>query len=77
MQSFSKILQVIVSILLSVFILMQQKGSGMGTAIGGSGGGEFYATKRGAEKLLANITVILAVIFCLNALIYPFLPESE
>lgn len=77
MKTFSRTLQVVVSILLSLFILMQQKGSGMGSAIGGSSGGEFFATKRGAEKVLATATVVLATIFCLNALIFPFLPDSE
>ena len=63
--------------LLSLLILLQQRGSGMGSAIGGSGGGEFYATKRGAEKVLATITVVLAVVFCANAFIFPFLPEEN
>lgn len=77
MKAFSRTLQVIVSILLSFVILVQQKGSGMGSAIGGSAGGEFFATKRGAEKVLAIITVVLATIFCVNALIFPLLPDSE
>jgi protein translocase SecG subunit len=57
---------------------LQQRGSGLSGAIsGGSGGGEFYATKRGAEKILARLTVILAVIFCGNAFIFPFLPDES
>jgi protein translocase SecG subunit len=68
-----KIVEVVVAILLSVLILMQQRGSGMGSAIGGTGGGEFYATKRGAEKVLAQFTVALAVIFCALPLIISIL----
>ena len=78
MRAFCRTLQVVVSILLSLLILLQQRGGGVGGAIGGVGGGEFYATRRGAEKILANLTIILAIIFCANAFIFPFLPaESE
>ncbi len=56
-------LQVITAILLTGAILMQQRGTGFGSAIGGSSGSEVYSTKRGAEKTLFNITVALSVIF--------------
>ena len=54
-------LQIIVSILLVLAILLQQRGAGLGAALGG--GGEFYSTKRGAEKILANATIVLVVLF--------------
>ncbi len=57
------VLQVIVAVLLTGAILMQQRGTGLGGAIGGSGGSEVYSSKRGAEKTLFNITIVLAVIF--------------
>lgn len=53
--------QLIVSILLIVLILLQQRGSGLGSAFGGSG--DVYLTKRGAEKTVFILTIILAVIF--------------
>ena len=56
-----KIAQVIVSILLIVAILLQNRGTGLGSAFGGSGG--VYLTKRGLEKKLFIVTIILAVIF--------------
>ncbi|EKD48176.1 MAG: hypothetical protein ACD_65C00081G0001 [uncultured bacterium] len=61
MHSILLTLQVVVSIFLVFAILLQQRGSGLGATFGG--GGEFYATKRGAEKILANATVILVVMF--------------
>lgn len=76
MKAFAKTFQVILAILLALLILIQEKGSGLGT-LGGGGGGEFYATKRGAEKVIARLTVIVAALFCLNALIFPLLPDSE
>lgn len=52
---------IISSILLVLVILLQNQGSGLGTAFGGDGG--FYRTKRGAERILFIFTIILAVIF--------------
>mgnify|MGYP003964818089 CR=1 FL=1 len=57
------VLQVISAVLLSLVILIQARGSGLGAAFGGSG--EFYVTKRGAEKVLSIATVIIAVVFIL------------
>ncbi|MCT4592250.1 MAG: preprotein translocase subunit SecG [Candidatus Gracilibacteria bacterium] len=76
MKAISKTIQVAVSILLALLILIQQRGTGLG-AIGGETGGEFYATKRGAEKVIFRLTIILAMIFCINAFIFPLLPDSE
>ncbi|MEI6835310.1 MAG: preprotein translocase subunit SecG [Candidatus Falkowbacteria bacterium] len=56
-----KIAQVIVSVLLIVAILLQNRGTGLGSAFGGSGG--VYLTKRGLEKKLFIATIVLAVIF--------------
>lgn len=61
------LIQIIVGVLLIVVIIIQQKGSGLGSAFGGDLG--FYRTKRGAEKLLFYTTFVLSVIFILLALI--------
>ena len=58
-----QILQIIISILLMLSILLQNRGDGMGSAFGGGGGGGAYRTKRGAEKILFRATIILATIF--------------
>jgi len=56
-----KFAQVGVSILLIIAILLQNRGAGLGSAFGGSGG--VYLTKRGLEKKLFIVTIILAVLF--------------
>lgn len=60
------VIQVIISVLMLIAILMQSQGSGMGTSFGG--GGEFYRSRRGIEKLLMRITVILAVLFFITSI---------
>lgn len=66
MAAFVQIAQIISSLLLILLILSQNRGTGLsGSAFGGGsdGGGGFYGTKRGAEKIMANATVITAVAF--------------
>ncbi len=53
--------QAIVSVLLVVAILMQNKGEGLGAIAGDFSGS--YHTKRGFEKFLVRSTVVLSVLF--------------
>lgn len=60
------IFQIVVGILLTILILLQAKGTGLGSTFGGDFG--FYGTKRGAERLLFTLTIIISFIFlCLSA----------
>jgi len=55
------IIQIIVAIALIGVILLQQRGSGLGTSWGG--GGASYHTRQGLEKLLFRFTIVLIVVF--------------
>ncbi|MBI4023175.1 preprotein translocase subunit SecG [Candidatus Berkelbacteria bacterium] len=59
-------LQLGLSILLIVTILLQQRGTGLGGAFGGSG--TVYRSKRGVEQLLFRSTVAIALLFVLVAM---------
>lgn len=61
-----KIAQAVIAVLLMVAILLQNRGAGLGSAFGGSGG--VYLTKRGLEKKLFILTIILATLFLLLSL---------
>lgn len=67
---FIVIIQIVVSVLLVVSILMQNRGSGLSAAFGGGMGG--YHTKRGFEKFLNNSSIILSTLFILLAIISVF-----
>ncbi len=58
---FITIAQVVVSVLLMVSILLQNRGSGLSAAFGGDFGG--YYTKRGVEKFLFFSSVFLGACF--------------
>ena len=61
------VLQASVAILLTVAILMQNKGDGLGAIAGDFSGS--YHTKRGFEKFLMRSTVVLSVLFLGIALV--------
>jgi len=61
------ILQIIISILLVAVILLQAKGTGLGTAFGGSN--QMYHSKRGMEKIVFGFTVFLASAFIILSVI--------
>ena len=61
------IAQAIIAIFLTVSILLQNRGSGLGSAFGSDFGG--YYTKRGFERFLVYATVILAVVFFVLAMV--------
>ncbi|MBI2483296.1 preprotein translocase subunit SecG [Candidatus Uhrbacteria bacterium] len=61
-----RILQVLSAILLIVVVLLQQRGTGLGSSFGGDS--TSYRTIRGLERTLAVITAALAVIFFGSAL---------
>ncbi len=61
------IINIILSILIITLILIQGKGAGLGSAWGG--GGEFYQTRRGIEKVTLQLTVVLIALFFLVSLI--------
>ncbi len=62
------IVQLIVSIVLIGVVLMQAKGSSIGTVFGGTDSG-IYRTRRGLEKRLFQFTIVLAAIFLILSIV--------
>lgn len=67
MNTLITILQIIISVLLIALIVLQAKGVGLGRAWGGAG--DFYKSRRGVEKIVFNLTVILTLIFLLTSIL--------
>jgi len=64
-----QIIQVILSIAITIFILLQVRGAGLGSAFGGSSAGSVFKTRRGVEKLVFNTTIVLIVLFALISIL--------
>jgi protein translocase SecG subunit len=58
--------EIIVAVLLTVSILLQNRGAGLSQAFGGDFGG--YYTKRGFEKFLVYFSIALSVLFIVLAI---------
>ena len=60
------IAEIVVSILLIISILLQNRGAGLSGTFGGSFGG--YYTKRGFEKFLVAFSIALSFLFIVLAI---------
>jgi len=58
--------QIIISSLLIVLILLQQRGTALGSLFGGEGG--YYSTRRGLQKKIFWLTCIVVVCFIVLAI---------
>jgi len=69
MSTYLNLALVIVSVALIVLVLLQSKGAGLGGLGGGDFGGSGYHVRRGVERLVFNLTIVLSVLFFLLALL--------
>lgn len=67
MNTFWSISQIILGLILIGLVLLQAKGSGLGSTFGGDLG--FYRTKRGFEKLLFNTTILVTTLFLVTSIL--------
>jgi preprotein translocase subunit SecG len=58
-----RIVQIIIAVAVIVFILLQVRGAGLGSIFGGSSAGSVFKTRRGVERLIFNITIVLVILF--------------
>jgi len=60
-----RIVQIILAIAVILFILLQARGAGLGSAFGGSSAGAVFKTRRGVERLIFNLTITFVVLFAI------------
>lgn len=71
MQNILLIVNILLSVLIVIFILIQGRGGGLGSAWGG--GGETFHTRRGVEKITIRVTVILIAVFFVLSVVNLFI----
>lgn len=62
-------IQIVLSVLLIVFVMLQQTGATLGGAFGGDNFSAAYHTRRGAEKWLFWASIITGTLFGLSAFV--------
>ncbi len=58
---------IISAVLLTVLILLQTRGASLGAGMGG--GGEVNTVRRGSDKTLHQITIVMVIIFSVSLLL--------
>jgi len=69
-----QILQIVIAVLLMLAILLQNRGVGLSGVFGG--GGNIFRTKRGIEKKLFILTIVLSASFFIISLAVIFLYKA-
>ena len=67
MQTYFSVAQIVLSIALIIIILLQVRGGGLGGIFGQAD--TVYRTKRGLEKTLFQLTIVLVALFLIIAIL--------
>lgn len=64
-ENYLNLAQMLISIILVIVVLLQARGGDIGAAFGGGGGGggSSFRTRRGLEKTLFQLTIVLSMVF--------------
>ena len=73
-ESILQITTIASAVLMMLAILLQQRGASLGAGFGGSS--ELYTTRRGFDKNLYEVTIILAVVFVMSIVAGLLLPGA-
>lgn len=69
-QTFLPYIQIVLAVILVTAILLQRTGAQVGGAFGGSDNfSSAYHTRRGIERTLFIITIVIAILFAVTSLI--------
>lgn len=63
------IIQIVLAVLLTVSVLLQQSEAGAGGAFGGGDSVSTWRTRRGLEKFLFFFTIVVAILFVTSAIV--------
>jgi len=67
MQPYLSVAQIVLSVVLILAILLQVRGGGLGGIFGQPG--SVYRTKRGVEKTLFQLTIVLVILFIIISIV--------
>lgn len=62
MNTFLQTAQIIIAVILIILILLQERGTALGSGFGGEGG-SFYSTRRGMQKWIYWATIASGFLF--------------
>jgi preprotein translocase subunit SecG len=69
-----RVIQIILSVAVILFILLQARSAGLGSIFGGVSTGSVFKTRRGVERLIFNLTIAFVALFALISVIMMMIP---
>jgi len=72
MENYLNIALIIISVLLIISVIMQSKGAGLG-GLTGADSGTVFTARRGVERTLFRLTIVLSALFFLLVLILVYI----
>ncbi len=67
MRNLFNAITIISAVMLTLFILIQSRGQSLGATFGGDT--NFYRSRRGAEAVIFNATIVFSVLFVLSVIL--------
>ncbi len=64
MNNIFQIITIVSAVLMTLLILLQTRGASLGAGFGGTG--ELFTERRGVDKSMHQVTIILAVVFIVS-----------
>ena len=59
---------IVTAVLVTILILIQTRGASLGAGLGG-GGGEVNSVRRGSDKTLHQLTILLVIVFAVSLIL--------
>jgi preprotein translocase subunit SecG len=72
MENYLNIALIIISVLLIISVIMQSKGGGLGL-LSGADSGSVFTARRGVERTLFRVTILLSIVFFVLVLVLVYL----
>ena len=62
-------IEIILAVVMTVLVLMQTQGGGLGSFMGGSDSGGGFRTRRGVEATMHKVTIAMSFLFFINTIL--------
>lgn len=74
-RAYLQVIQIILAVALVITVLLQARGAGLGSVFGGTG--TVFKTRRGIDRLLFRMTIVLIVAFSFISYISAAVPVAK
>jgi len=74
-RTYIQVVQIIIAVTLTICILLQVRGAGLGSVFGGTG--TVFKTRRGIDRIVFRMTIAFAILFALVSFLASAIPAGS